>query len=250
MENGRCGRTAFDFPRIQGAVVAGRIFKVGERVSDQRVGERVLVDPRIRDLRDPDNLDRASYLGNATDGGFGQFCKVSSINAVVIRSNLSPEELATFPCSSSVAELLLFGSHVSTSETALVTGASEGVGLPLVQLVKRRGAFVIALTSRQKLERVMILGADKIEFRDAADLAKAVKDFAPNHDIDVISDIAGGKNFPVWTVACVAVVNMWPLGRYLVRSLSSIFDPFTSKVRICWVPLRFLGKLLPIWFVI
>lgn len=73
MENGRCGGTAFDFPRIQGAVVAGRIFKVGERVSDQRVGERVLVDPRIRDLRDPDNLDRASYLGNATDGGFGQF---------------------------------------------------------------------------------------------------------------------------------------------------------------------------------
>jgi len=201
VEDGRCsggGKQIFEFPRIQGADVAGRIAKVGEGVLTERIGEQVLVDPRIRDQKDPDNLDHTSYLGNGIDGGFAQFCKVPSINAVTIHSSFSPEELATFPCSSSTAELMLCRSRLSKSETILVTGASGGVGSALIQLAKRRGAFVIALTSRQKLERIMILGADEIVFRDTLDLAKVVKGVAPNQRVDVVADIAGGENFPTW----------------------------------------------------
>ena len=38
---------ALDFPRIQGADVCGRIAAVGQEVSPERIGERVLIEPCI-----------------------------------------------------------------------------------------------------------------------------------------------------------------------------------------------------------
>ena len=49
------GGSTVVFPRIQGADVVGRIVAVGPGVSQERVGERVLVDPWIRDRSYPDN---------------------------------------------------------------------------------------------------------------------------------------------------------------------------------------------------
>ncbi len=44
---------ALSFPRIQGADVAGRIVAVGGDVSSERIGERVIVDPWLRDPSEP-----------------------------------------------------------------------------------------------------------------------------------------------------------------------------------------------------
>lgn len=41
---------ALDFPRIQGADIAGRIVGVGSSVDSTRIGERVIVDPGIFEL--------------------------------------------------------------------------------------------------------------------------------------------------------------------------------------------------------
>ena len=49
------GGGAVVFPRIQGADAAGRIVAVGEDVSVERIGERVLVDPWLRNPTDPQN---------------------------------------------------------------------------------------------------------------------------------------------------------------------------------------------------
>ena len=43
----------------------------------------------------------------------------------------------------------------------LVTGASGGVGSALVQLAKRRGATVIALTTASKAEQILAIGNDE-----------------------------------------------------------------------------------------
>ena len=190
--------TNLKFPRIQGADVAGWIAKVGDGIPQRRVGERVLIDPRIRDLSDPDNLDRTTYLGNGVDGGFAQFCKVPSINALSVTSTMSTEELATFPCSSSTAELMLTRARVTQSETILITGASGGVGSALIQLAKRRGAFVIALTSSEKIEGIRKLGADAVVSRDLSDVASAIKELSPKGRVDVVADIAGGEDFSAW----------------------------------------------------
>ncbi len=94
------GGAGLRFPRIQGADVAGRIAALGAGVPDARLGERVLVDPWLRDPHDPEDRAKAGYLGSERDGGFAEFTTVPAVNAVAIESELSDAELATFPCSS------------------------------------------------------------------------------------------------------------------------------------------------------
>jgi len=55
------------FPRIQGADVCGRIVEVGAYVSSERIGERVLVEPCIREV-DGKKLARPWYFGSECDG--------------------------------------------------------------------------------------------------------------------------------------------------------------------------------------
>jgi len=186
---------ALRFPRIQGADVAGRIVAVGEGVAASRVAERVLVDPWLRDPDDPADRSKAGYLGSERDGGFAEYTTVPSVNAYAINSACSDAELATFPCASSTAEHMLTRAALEEGETVVVTGASGGVGSALVQLAKRRGAFVIAIAGRTKLDAVRALGADFVVARDSFDLAAAVRAHAPGGEIDVAADIVGGAGF-------------------------------------------------------
>src|SRR6478736_8865048 len=90
---------ALAFPRIQGADACGEISAVGTGVDAGRIGERVLVDPI---LRDPNGAIR--YFGSDCDGAFAEFAAVPAANAVAVRSQLTDAELATFPCSYTAAE--------------------------------------------------------------------------------------------------------------------------------------------------
>jgi len=112
------------FPRIQGAAVAGRIAAVGSDVEPGRVGERVLVDPSVRDPGLPPRAQLAEYLGSERDGGFAEYAVVPSVNAHVIDTPLSDAELATFPCSYDTAEEMLERAGLAKGETVVVTGAA------------------------------------------------------------------------------------------------------------------------------
>ena len=191
------GGRSLTFPRIQGADVVGRIVAVGQGVDPGRVGERVLVDPWLRDADDPLDREKAGYFGSEHDGGYAQFTAVPAVNAIPVRSDLSDLELATFPCSYSTAEYMLTKARVGAGETVLVTGASGGVGSALIQLSKRRGASVIAVAGASKLAAVEAVGADHVISRDVPDLKAAVRDLAPGGLVDVAADIVGGEDFPL-----------------------------------------------------
>ncbi len=189
-------RAGLIFPRIQGADVIGRIVAVGEGVSPDRVGERVLVDPWMRDAAEPDKRELAGYFGSERDGGFAEYTTAPTVNAFAIQSDLADPELATFPCSYSTAEYMLTRARLVDGETVLITGASGGVGSALVQLAKRRGATVIAVAGRSKMATVEGLGADAVIPRETDDLVAAVCDAAPRGEMDVAADIVGGGGFP------------------------------------------------------
>ncbi|MHC4908831.1 MAG: alcohol dehydrogenase family protein, partial [Planctomycetota bacterium] len=181
------------FPRIQGADPAGRIAAVGDAVDPARIGERVLVDAWIRDAGG--DLARAEYLGSERDGGFAEYVAVPAANAHPVATDLSDIELASFPCSYATAEHMLHRAGLSAGQWVLVTGASGGVGGALVQLGKRRGAKVIAITSTPKTQAVKAIGADVVLARDAHGLDEAVRD-ASDGGVDVFADIVGGDQFP------------------------------------------------------
>jgi NADPH:quinone reductase-like Zn-dependent oxidoreductase len=190
------GGAGIVFPRIQGADVAGMIVAVGAGVPESRLGERVLVEAWIRDARDPGNRALAGYLGSERDGGYAEFTTVPAVNAHPIQSRYSDAELATFPCSYSTGEYMLTRAQLCAGETVLITGASGGVGSGLVQLAKRRGARVVAVAGRSKMEAVAELGAEWVIARDETDFESAVRAVAPDGEVQVVADVVGGSGFP------------------------------------------------------
>jgi NADPH:quinone reductase-like Zn-dependent oxidoreductase len=196
-EDSTWGGSGLSFPRIQGADVAGHIAAVGPGVDGARVGERVLVDPWMRDPGDPDDRSRTGYFGSERDGGFAEYTTAPSINAFKIDSTMSDSELATFPCSYSTGEYMLTRARLCAGETVLITGASGGVGSGLVQLARTRGARVIAIAGKDKLSTITALGADAVISRSESDLASAVRDVAIGGAVNVVADVVGGDNFPI-----------------------------------------------------
>ncbi|MET0047621.1 MAG: alcohol dehydrogenase family protein [Sedimenticola sp.] len=178
------------FPLIQGIDVCGTIVSVGERVNRDRIGERVLVEPCIREA-DGKGLAQPWFLGSECNGGFAEYVAVPSKHAYPVESDYTDAELASFPCSYSTAENLLTRSDVRQGERVLVTGASGGVGSAAVQLAKARGAYVIAVTSRSKQEAVQEIGADKVVLRESS----LVETLGLDH-VDVVVDLVGGEQWP------------------------------------------------------
>ena len=192
------------FPRIQGADVCGYIVAVGEEVSSDRIDERVLVEPCLREANGK-MLERPWYFGSECNGGFAGYTIVAARHAYKINSDLSDTDLASFPCSYSTAENLLTRANVKSGEYVLVTGASGGVGSAAVQLAKARGAYVWAVTSPAKSDALRELGADETISRET-DLKVA----PGSNSLDVVIDLVAGDKWPQYLEA------LRPGGRYAV----------------------------------
>ncbi|MFC5583816.1 alcohol dehydrogenase family protein [Nitratireductor kimnyeongensis] len=175
---------ALNFPRIQGADCCGRIVSVGEGVDRARIGERVLVRPMHRPGGgEPDTL---VTFGSERDGAFAEYTTVGSEHALRIESALSDVELASFPCAFSTAEGMIQRANLA-NERVLITGASGGVGSAAVQLAKRRGAHVTAVTTPAKMEALEALGAETMIDRN---------DPFPQSAFHVVLDLVGGPRWP------------------------------------------------------
>lgn len=177
--------TSLKFPLIQGADACGYIVAVGDGVDESRIGERVLVRNMLRTYVDYRPWECWTF-GSECNGGFAQYTVAPSREAYKVDSDWSDEELAAIPCAYSTAELMLDRAQVASGERVLITGASGGVGLAAVQLAKRRGAHVIALSSASKAETVREQGADEVLDR-SANLSSAL-----DEKVHVVLDVICG----------------------------------------------------------
>lgn len=181
-----------EFPRIQGGDVAGTIETVGDGVSEDRIGQRVLVNALL--YSEGGNLLDAALLGSERDGGFAEYVTVPAANAHPVPGRLSDAELATFPIAYLTALHMLNRARVEAGERVVVTGASGGVGTALVALAATRGAQVTAVSSRAKFDYVTALGASACLERShdmTPELVRAAARGAP----DVVADVVGGEMF-------------------------------------------------------
>lgn len=178
------------FPRIQGADCCGKIIAVGEAISSERIGERVLVRTMQQDYDRPDTCNCVTF-GSEFDGGFAQYTKALTAEAFAVQSTLTDAELASFPCAYSTAENMLERANVKANQTVLITGASGGVGSAAVQLAKRRQAKVIAVCSADKAEQLISLGVDQ-----AIPRGQCLTDALESDSIDVVIDLVAGAQWP------------------------------------------------------
>lgn len=184
------GGSALELPRIQGADIAGHIVSVGSDIDPSRTGERVLIEPCLRELHG-ETVENFAYIGSECDGGFADYAVVPARHAHPIKTGLTDIELASFPCSYSTAENMLTRARVTSGERVLVTGASGGVGSATVQLARARGAEVIAVTSASKAESLLALGAARTVGRDTKPTEALGEDA-----VDVAIDLVGGQFWP------------------------------------------------------
>lgn len=195
---------ALRFPHIQGIDACGVIDAVGPGVDPGRIGERVLVEPCLREAAGA-ALEPPWFLGSECPGSFAEFLTIAARHAHVINSDLTAVELASFPCSYSTAENMLVRAGAGAGDRALVTGASGGVGSAAVQLLRARGAEVVAVSQPAKAGALRDLGAAEVVPRDT-DLAAH---FGAN-SFDLVVDLVGGPGFAALTRV------LQPGGRYAV----------------------------------
>lgn len=182
-------QTRPDRPFTPGRDAAGVVIAVGDAVTRCKAGDRVsaqvawgafaeqLAAPQARVFVLPDEVDFAAAAAMLTAHN-------TAYVAVHLRGG------------------------VKSGHTVLVTGASGGVGLAIVELAKAQGARVLAgATSRQKAELALDRGADAwIDLSDE-DLHNSLKaqvaDATDGALCNVVFDVVGGAVFDA-AMRCVA----------------------------------------------
>jgi len=182
------------FPRIQGGDAVGRVVELGDGAPDALLGRRVLVDPIIYGPGDDhDERPIEGVLGSEVDGAFAEYVRVPVEQVYdVTDSPLSDEQLACLPIAYGTATGMLQRAGVVAGERVLVTGASGGVGIALVQLAAALGANVVAMTKRRAADAVQRAGASSVVLRDGAPLQDQLAEAGP---FAVIADVVGGPSF-------------------------------------------------------
>ena len=180
---------ATPFPFIQGTDCCGRIAAVGEGVSADRIGERVIVRACMRP-NGYETMDNV-WMASDFDGAFAEYVVVPASEAFSVEVDWSDAELAAIPCAYGTSENMLHRAGVKAGDHVLIAGASGGVGSATVQLALRRGAKVTAIAGASKHTELRCLGAHQLLDRHD-DVVQALGD----QSVDVVVDNVGGPNFP------------------------------------------------------
>lgn len=176
------------FPFIQGTDCCGRVVAVSLEVDKKLINSRVLVRACMR-KKGWDSLE-SIWMASDFDGAFAQFVKVPVSEVFPIDCDWSNSELGTIPCAYGTAENMIHRAGVKRGDHVLIAGASGGVGSAAVQLAKRRGATVIAIAGKAKLEKLREIGADKVISRD-----EDVVEILGEKSVNVVIDNVAGPSF-------------------------------------------------------
>jgi NADPH2:quinone reductase len=152
------------FPQVLGSDCSGTVVAVGSKVKRFKVGEKVC----------------AYTFGNPKGGFYAQYAAVPEKAAAPVPSKLSLTEAGGLAACGLTALAGLQALKIKPGQSVMILGASGGVGHLALQLVKAKGARVLAVASgRDGVALAGRLGADESVNGKAADVAKAAQAFAP-----------------------------------------------------------------------
>ena len=170
-------------PHIPGAEVYGEIESVGDHVKSLKPGDRVIVYNRLFDgtcdmcLSSMEMLCRnGGIISVITNGGYAEYLTVPEKNVFKVPDSISEEVASSLPVAGLTAYHALKEAGVNSNDVVVVFGASGNTGQFAVQLAKKMGAKVIAVSKKAWLKD---FGADYVTTYD-----KVVED---------VSRVTGGK---------------------------------------------------------
>ena len=184
-------------PHIPGAESSGIVEEVGSHVNEDRIkkGDRVVVHNKVFDgtcdmcLNGLDMLCRnGGLIGAITNGGFAEYISVPETNVFKIPDNLDWDLAASLPVTSLTPYHALKEASLKINEYLLVFGASGNTGMIAVQIGKKMGARVIAVSRDSWIKSEF--GANYI-ISDYDKVAEQVKEITQGRMADVVLNSLG-----------------------------------------------------------
>ena len=183
-------------PFIPGNELSGVIEKTGEGVKHLRVGQRVLA---------------------SGSGGLAEYIAIDESRCTAIPDALSHDAAAGFLVNYCTAyHGFNYCGGLKEKETALILGASGGVGIAAIDIAKAMGATVIAAAStRKKRDACLDAGAHHVIDYSKKNWRDKLREVLDGKPLDVVYDPVGGD------YAEPALRSLGPDGRYLVVGFAS-----------------------------
>jgi NADPH:quinone reductase-like Zn-dependent oxidoreductase len=184
-------------PHIPGAESSGIIEEVGSHVNNKnfKKGDRVIVHNKVFDgtcdmcLSGLDMICRnGGLIGAITNGGFAEFIAVPERNVFKIPDDMDWDLAASLPVTCLTPYHALNESSLKVNEYLLVFGASGNTGMMAVQLGKKMGANVIAVSRDDWIKNDF--GADYV-ISDYDRVTEKVKDITNGKMADVVINSLG-----------------------------------------------------------
>src|ERR671931_445907 len=187
----------YPLPHIPGAETSGIVEQVGSHVNNSQIkkGDKVVVHNKVFDgtcdmcLNGLDMICRnGGLIGAITNGGFAEFIAVPERNVFKIADDMDWDLAASLPVTCLTPYHALNESSLKVNEYLLGFGASGNTGMIAVQLGKKMGARVIAVSKDNWIKNDF--GADYI-ISDYDRVTEKVKEITNGKMADVVLNSLG-----------------------------------------------------------
>jgi NADPH:quinone reductase-like Zn-dependent oxidoreductase len=172
-------------PHIPGAEFAGVVENIGSHVRTLKKGDRVTIYNRVFDntcdlcISGNEMLCRTGgIISVVNNGGFSEYVSIPERNVFKIPDNINWNTSVSLPVSGLTAFHALKEAQLKINESLLIFGASGNTGMIAVQLGKRMGSRVIAVSTKKWI-------------KDEYSTDYLITDY--NHIIDKVKEITNGK---------------------------------------------------------
>ncbi len=208
LRGGAAPMPGFKMPHIGGFDIAGEVLRVGPDVPESRVGEAVVIHPRVIGPQARGPLD---IIGTSRPGGFAEQVLAPAHCLLPKPKGYSFEEAAAFGCVFLTAYYgLAVQAGLRPAEVVLVHAGGSGAGSAAIQVAKAAGATVVTTAgSDEKCEKARtLLGADHAVNYRTQDFRAVVKDVTCGRGVDVAFDPVWGETAPK-TLEALARRGRW-----------------------------------------
>jgi NADPH:quinone reductase-like Zn-dependent oxidoreductase len=201
---------------IPGAEISGIVEELGSHVKKNNLkkGDRVILHNKVFDgtcdmcLNGLDMICRSGGLmGVITNGGFAEYISVPERNVFKIPDSLDWDTAASLPVTSLTPYHALKEASLKINEYVVVFGASGSTGMIAVQLAKRMGAKVIAVSRHGWIKDSEFGGADYL-ISDYNRVADEVKNITEGKMADVVLNSLGVETWEN-SYASIGINGRW-----------------------------------------
>ncbi|EJN57595.1 zinc-binding dehydrogenase [Halogranum rubrum] len=191
------------FPKQTGGDVAGVVDAVGDDVTDWEPGDRAVVYPIVScgdceycSMGEETMCSSYEIVGESRPGGLAEYLVVPAEILDPIPGDIDFVTAAAYPVAFTTAwRMIVTAGDLRPGESALVLGASGGVGNAAARIAAFLGATVYATTSTAEKADALSSIADEMIDYTAGSFDEAIADLTDGRGVDLVADHVGQETW-------------------------------------------------------